>query len=191
MPFCKEMGHGKSGEKICLSLSLMNTSPCFDTCVIQSCDSCKRQVPLNRWSRNKCGTKHSNRYSNGARKYHIKTLIMNKKSHLKVLTKREPAPYGHCTSDWEKTLEGMDGYGRRMIERLFGFLGYGPPYSQDVCTTIELKWLKCVPQLCLKNCFFLAFVEEAKCANNEVASVPDQQKKIADHICDLTAEGIN
>ena len=108
------------------------------------------------------------------------------------MTKREPAPYGHCTSNWEETLEGMEGYGREMIERLFVFLGYRPPYSQEVCTvyysTESTKVY--IPQLCLRNCFFLAFVEEAKCANFEVASVPDQQKKIADHICDLTTEGI-
>ena len=64
---------------------------------------------------------------------------MSKKAQSKVLTKREPAPYGHCTSTWEETLEGMGGDGRRMIEQLFGILGYIPPYSQEVCTPIELN----------------------------------------------------
>ena len=46
----------------------------------------------------------------------------------------------------------------------------------------------CFPQLCLRNCLFLAFAEQAKCANIKVAVEPDVQKKlVGDVVCDDVA----
>ena len=42
----------------------------------------------------------------------------------------------------------------------------------------------------MRNCFFLAFAREAKCANMRVADVPEIQKKlVGDEVCNLTTGG--
>ena len=101
---------------------------------------------------------------------------------LKVSTKRQPAPYGHCTSDWNET---------DTDPRIFDNLDFIPPYSQEVNLSTKLKanpvLENVLPQLCIRGCFFDAFASRANCGNLKVADNPDEQRKWAgDRICNLT-----
>ena len=51
------------------------------------------------------------------------------------------------------------------------------------------SWSTYIPQVCVRNCFFLAFAEAAKCANFRVADVPDIQRLLVGNLCDLRTGG--
>ena len=56
-----------------------------------------------------------------------------KATQLKVLTKRQPAPYGNCINGWEGTWENMRERDIAMDKKLFEIIDWIPPYSQQVC----------------------------------------------------------
>ena len=118
----------------------------------QSHDPCKGQTAFSWWCWIECGTKHSNRYSNTSCKYPNKRP--NYKNYaLKVSTKRQPAPYGHCTSDWRDT--GTD-------LRIFENLDFIPTYSQEVDLSNKFSHWKSSPSALHQRMFLWCICSRSK-----------------------------